>query len=260
MTLPQFKILGANLGGCEGAIMKMSDKGITLICEFEGCRTEAYQDAVGVWTIGYGHTSVAGPPSVGRGATVTHDEAAEILTRDLETFCAGVRSAITATLRLQRRSRQFPELVRSEVGECLSLRDQVPAELAQWVRAGGKVLPGLIRRRAAEAALFLLDDQPASFSTANYQTVGSTETGVSNSGGKGQSIEPLPGDLTHSSHINLAAVLSAIGGILSSAAHHLEDWIGKHASLGLEVAAVLVVVIASLWIIHEHRRDAAQHQ
>ena len=250
--------------------MKMSDKGITLICEFEGCRTEAYQDAVGVWTIGYGHTSVAGPPSVGRGATVTRDEAAEILTRDLETFCAGVKSAITATLN----DNQFSALVSFAYNVGLGnfrnssvLRsvnayrfDQVPAELAQWVRAGGKVLPGLIRRRAAEAALFLLDDQPASFSTANYQTVGSTETGVSNSGGKGQSIEPLPGDLTHSSHINLAAVLSAIGGILSSAAHHLEYWIGKHASLGLEVAAVLVVVIASLWIIHENRRGVAQHQ
>jgi lysozyme len=250
--------------------MKMNDKGIALICDFEGCRTEAYQDAVGVWTIGYGHTSVAGLPSVSPGATVTRDGAAGILMRDLETFCAGVKSAITATLN----DNQFSALVSFAYNVGLGnfrnssvLRsvnayryDQVPAELAQWVRAGGKVLPGLIRRRAAEAALFLLDDQPASFSTANYQTVGSIETGVSNSGGIGQGIEPLAGGLTGSSHINLAAVLSAAGGLLSSAAHHLEDWMGKHASLSLEIAAVLLVVIASLWIIHEHRRGAAQHQ
>ena len=36
--------------------MKISQAGLKLIEEFEGCRLTAYQDVVGVWTIGYGHT------------------------------------------------------------------------------------------------------------------------------------------------------------------------------------------------------------
>jgi len=35
--------------------MKISAEGLALIKKFEGCELEAYQDAVGVWTIGYGH-------------------------------------------------------------------------------------------------------------------------------------------------------------------------------------------------------------
>ena len=161
--------------------MKLNDKGFALICEFEGCRTEAYQDAVGVWTIGYGHTSVAGPPSVGPGVTVTRAEAAGILMRDLETFSTGVRSAITAPLN----DNQFSALVSFAFNVGLGnfrsssvLRsvnacrfDQVPADLALWVKAGGKVLPGLIRRRAAEAALFLAGDLSVALPTADRQTV-----------------------------------------------------------------------------------------
>ena len=38
--------------------MKISQEGIALIKKFEGCELDAYQDAVGVWTIGYGHIKV----------------------------------------------------------------------------------------------------------------------------------------------------------------------------------------------------------
>jgi lysozyme len=146
--------------------MKLNDTGFALICEFEGCRTEAYQDVVGVWTIGYGHTSAAGLPSVAPGLTVTRAEATGILMRDLETFSAGVKSAITTQLN----DNQFSALmsfafnvglgnfrsssVLKSVNACRF--DQVPADLALWVKAGGKVLPGLIRRRAAEGHCFSL--------------------------------------------------------------------------------------------------------
>lgn len=36
--------------------MKISNKGIELIRQFEGCHLEAYRDIAGVWTIGWGHT------------------------------------------------------------------------------------------------------------------------------------------------------------------------------------------------------------
>jgi GH24 family phage-related lysozyme (muramidase) len=244
--------------------MKLNDKGFALICEFEGCRTEAYQDAVGVWTIGYGHTSAAGPPCVGPGVTVTRAEATGILMRDLEIFSAGVRSAITAPLN----DNQFSALVsfafnvglgnfRSSsvlrsVNDCRF--DQVPADLALWVKAGGKVLPGLIRRRAAEAALFLAGDLSVASPAPDRQLVSNFHAAQA-----GHGIEPMPERVRQPSRINFAAVLSAAGGFVSSAAHHLEEWIGHRASLTLEIAAMMVVVAAVVWIIHEHRRAMAQH-
>ena len=55
--------------------MQVNEKGIELICEFEGCRTQAYRDAVGIWTVGYGHTSKAGPPEVGPGMEISEPQA-----------------------------------------------------------------------------------------------------------------------------------------------------------------------------------------
>ena len=51
--------------------MKMTDRGRKLLMEREGCKLKAYKDSVGVWTIGVGHTSGAGPPQVRAGMTIT---------------------------------------------------------------------------------------------------------------------------------------------------------------------------------------------
>src|SRR5215212_3130770 len=189
--------------------MKVNDKGFALICEFEGCRTEAYQDPVGVWTIGYGHTSAAGPPCVGPGVTVTRAEATGILMRDLETLSAGVKLAITAPLN----DYQFSALVSFAFNVGLGnfrsstvLRsvnacrfDRVPADLALWVKAGGKVLPGLIRRRAAEAALFLAGDLSVALPAADRQAASKFYKAAA-----GRAIEPMPERLHQPSHINFA--------------------------------------------------------
>jgi hypothetical protein len=180
----------------------------------------------------------------------------------VEIVSAGVKSAITSPLN----DNQFSALVSFAYNVGLGsfrsssvLRsvnacrfDRVPADLALWVKAGGKVLPGLIRRRAAEAALFLADDPSAGFATADQGAA------KSNTSQTGRGIEPLPETLHQPSHINLAAALSGVGGFISSASHHLEDWIGHRASLSLEIAAMMVVMAAVFWIIHEHRRATAQ--
>lgn len=75
--------------------MKLSDQGVDVLCDREGCRTTAYKDSVGVWTIGYGHTSAAGPPTVTSGLTITKEEAKNIFRRDVATFEAAVDKAIT---------------------------------------------------------------------------------------------------------------------------------------------------------------------
>src|SRR5512139_1748673 len=69
-----------------GALMKMSTRGRKLLTEREGLRLEAYKDSVGVWTIGIGHTSMAGNPPVMPGLKITSAQADDILTRDLERF------------------------------------------------------------------------------------------------------------------------------------------------------------------------------
>ena len=60
----------------------------------EGKRLAAYRDCVGVWTIGYGHTSRAGSPQVTPGLKIGDAEADEILSRDLGLFERGVADAL----------------------------------------------------------------------------------------------------------------------------------------------------------------------
>ncbi|HMT13520.1 MAG TPA: lysozyme [Aestuariivirga sp.] len=144
--------------------MKVSAEGLALIREQEGFRGLAYRDAAGVWTIGYGHTAMAGPPEVRPGMKITRAEAEEILTRDVAEFSAGVARAVAVPLS----DTQFSALVsfaynvglgnfrRSSVLKAVNAGDfaAVPRRLGLWVKAGGRTLPGLIRRRAAEAAMF----------------------------------------------------------------------------------------------------------
>jgi lysozyme len=144
--------------------MQMTDDGLELIKQFEGFRGAAYRDAVGIWTIGYGHTSMAGAPEVVAGLAVSEAEAGEILARDVEKFATGVRALVRVALS----DGQFSALVsfaynvglgalkKSSVLTAVNARDfaAVPRRLQLWTRAGGHVLPGLVKRRAAEAALF----------------------------------------------------------------------------------------------------------
>ena len=137
-----------------------SDMGLALTRSFEGLRLAAYQDSAGVWTIGYGHTG----PEVHRGQCIGEIEAEALLRADLAVAVECVRRAVQVALA----QHQFDALVDfcfnvgrgSFLGSSL-LRyvnqgefDSAAVQFGLWVHAGGKVLPGLVRRRAAEAALF----------------------------------------------------------------------------------------------------------
>jgi lysozyme len=140
----------------------MSDQGIdALLKKFEGCKLKAYKDPVGIWTIGYGHTSAAGEPDVTEGLTITQDEAEEILKRDLVKYEKPVADMVKVPLS----QHQFDVLVdfayNAGVGNLKSSTllkrvnagdfDAVPNELMKWTKAKGKELPGLVRRRRAES-------------------------------------------------------------------------------------------------------------
>ena len=145
--------------------MKTETRGLALIKQYEGLRLEAYQDSIGIWTIGYGHTAQAGHPHPVPGMRITQSEADAILARDLADFERAVDNAVA---RPPTQS-QFDAMVslcfnigpgnfaRSSVVRCFNLGDESQAAEAflLWNKAGGKFLPGLARRRAAEKRLFL---------------------------------------------------------------------------------------------------------
>ena len=145
--------------------MKTSGRGVALIKAHEGLRLTAYPDPVGVWTIGYGHTTAAGPPKVERGMKITDAGADAILRQDLAKFEGYVSSAVKVPLN----QNEFDALVSftfnigpgnlrsSTLLKKLNAGDRAGAadEFLKWTKAGGKTLPGLVKRREAERALFL---------------------------------------------------------------------------------------------------------
>jgi GH24 family phage-related lysozyme (muramidase) len=137
--------------------------GLRLLKSFEGLRLRAYQDAVGVWTIGYGTTAGVRP-----GQVITEAQAEALLKRDLNRFEAAVEKLVAVPLN----DNQFSALVSFayNVGEgalssstllnLLNRKEYQEAanQFLRWNRAGGMELAGLTRRRRAERALFLGQD------------------------------------------------------------------------------------------------------
>lgn len=152
--------------------MRLSERGAALIKSFESCERRvagrtgwfrAYRCPAGVLTIGWGHTNARGRP-FGEGATWSRAECDAAFEEDADFFAAGVRERV----RVELTQAQFDALVSlaynvglaafegSTLLRKLNGGDVAGAagEFRRWTRGGGKVLPGLVRRRTAEAALF----------------------------------------------------------------------------------------------------------
>ncbi len=146
--------------------MKISDKGLNLIKQFEGCHLKPYQDPIGLWTVGWGHL-------IGDGKSLpiewfrelTQEEADELLKKDLIRFERGVSRLCPLNLTQSR----FDALVSFAFNLGLGNlqistlkakhnRNDISGaanEFLRWNKAGGKVFRGLTRRREAERALYL---------------------------------------------------------------------------------------------------------
>jgi len=144
--------------------MKISPAGVNLIKEFEGFPAggRPYQDIVGVWTIGYGHTEGVGP----RSPQLTEAQASALLGNDLDRKYG----PCVNDLQLPLKQHQFDALVSfvynvgpggvaasTQVGQALRARQWQAAgdALLAWDKAGGVAVAGLTRRRQAERAMFL---------------------------------------------------------------------------------------------------------
>lgn len=141
-------------------ILRTGAKGIALIKSFEGLELRAYKCPADVLTIGYGSTG----PHVKPNMVITEKQAEDLLRQDLVRFERAVTRLVTVPIS----QNQYDALVsftfnlgegnfsRSTLLKKVNARDFAGAqkEFAKWNRAGGIVLAGLTRRRAAEAKLF----------------------------------------------------------------------------------------------------------
>ncbi len=139
--------------------MQPSQSAVDLIKASEGLRLTAYRDSAGILTIGYGSTGGIKP-----GQTITPEQAEAMLVDDLDEAADAVRKLVTVPLT----QGQFDALCsfvfnlgagRLRDSTLLRLLNQgkygeAAAQFRFWVMAGGKPLPGLVKRRAAERALF----------------------------------------------------------------------------------------------------------
>jgi lysozyme len=139
---------------------KINDAGLALVKKYEGCSLIAYQDPVGVWTIGYGHTD-----GVVSSMQITQEQADAWLEQDL----AEVANSVQDEVDVQLTPNQFSALVSfaynlgvTALQDSTLLADvnrknfaMAADQFERWVYAGGRVLPGLVARRQAEKQLFL---------------------------------------------------------------------------------------------------------
>lgn len=141
--------------------MNLPEASKPLARRFEGLRLKSYLCPAGVWTVGYGATG----PDIGPGKVVTPEWAEDRLERDLMAFIPQVLKACPVLLT------EPPDRLASILDftfnlggarlRASTLRTRVNArdwagadhELRKWVRGGGRVLPGLVLRRATDAAL-----------------------------------------------------------------------------------------------------------
>ncbi|HCH78871.1 MAG: muraminidase [Pseudomonas sp.] len=139
--------------------MHISEKGLALIRQFEGLRLSAYRCPAGIPTIGYGSTA-----GVKLGQAITAERAEQLLREDVRQFEAAVSRLVKVPLT----QGQFDALTsfafnlgakaleKSTLLRLLNAGDYsgAAAQFERWVYASGKKLAGLVKRRAAERALF----------------------------------------------------------------------------------------------------------
>lgn len=138
---------------------QISVNGLNLIKSFEGCRLKAYKalPSEKYYTIGYGHYGVDVLPNL----RITQYQAELLLLKDLARFCAAVnkydykyrwtQNEFDALVSFAYNIGNIDQLTAKGTRTKAQIADKIPA----YCKSGKKTIPGLVRRRAAERALFL---------------------------------------------------------------------------------------------------------
>jgi len=141
----------------------ITDNGLKLIKDFEGFSSKIYKDSAGFPTVGHGHLILPHEKHLFQNG-INMLQAEALLKADLQV----AERAVSRLIKIPLSDNQFDSLVSftfnlgSATLQRSTLRakvnraehDSVPTEFMRWVYAGGKIIPGLIRRRRAEASLY----------------------------------------------------------------------------------------------------------
>lgn len=249
--------------------MRVNAAGRKLIEDAEGFRPRAYRCPAGVWTIGFGHTRAAGLPEVKAGMVISRAQAQAILAEDLDGFARGVARAITTEIN----DNQFSALVAfafnvglgafrsSSVVRAVNGRqfDLVPRRLGLYVKARGRTLPGLVKRRHAEGLLFLTP-AGAGFLSFNLPRFSKAEREDMDKA-RGLIDAPRGTPLRWSSTVwaTVASGVTGIFGAVQSALWQLHDFTSIFTIPPRTYAAMTFIAVigaATFWIIAERRRHA----
>lgn len=145
--------------------MTLDTYGYKLIQQFEGLKLKAYQDSVGIWTIGYGNITYPNGKKVKKGDTITREEAEIMFKNTANNFAIKVRKLIDVSLT----QNQFNALVslayniglgafeKSTLLKLVNSSPNSPAikdQFLRWKFAGGKEIKGLLNRRIKESEVY----------------------------------------------------------------------------------------------------------
>ncbi len=243
------------------APMKTSAGGRRMIRTAEGTKLVAYLDCVGVWTIGTGHTSAAGPPKVVAGLRITEAEADAILARDLD----AVERAVLKALTRQPTQNQFDAMVslafniggkafaKSSIVSRFNRGDIEGASDAflRWNKAGGRVVNGLTARRKVERSLFRRGEVPVAIAAMESVAVPPEEM-------PGELEPPAPPKTMATSKTGWASIASGAAGVTAivtgaqsilETAQSVKDTAGQAATiLGVDYRLALLAFLACLLV------------
>lgn len=248
--------------------MQMSPGGMTaLLKRFEGCKLTAYRCPAGICTIGYGHTSAAGAPPPRDGMTITQQQADDILSRDLKQYETAVRDMVHQPLT----QHQFDVLVdfayNAGIGNLQSSTllkkvnaakfDEVPAELMKWTKGGGKVLPGLVRRRQAESAWWVSGEDTAASTVKEEPTADEHEQRTDP--------DPVPvRTMADSKQGNAALVTAGLGslGVAKQVAAQAQDasdtadqFINLLSNPNFLIMSAIIALAAAIWFFRKKHME-----
>ncbi len=159
------QLIGFKLDSKVSGQWDISENGYALIRDFEGFENKAYKDTGGVWTIGYGTIKYPDGRSVKQGDTCTRAQAEQWLKSD----CRWVDACLDKYVKANINQNQFDALASFvyNIGENQFRSSTLLAKLNagdyrvaaanfdRWIYDNGKIITGLVTRRAREKALFM---------------------------------------------------------------------------------------------------------
>lgn len=172
----------------------------------EGNILHAYQDPVGIWTLGVGHTAAAGPPVPTLGMTITAGQSDAILAADLaKVYEPAVDRRVTVPLAQYERDAVIllaynigeGNLAKSDLLRCLNAGDKAGAAagFSHFTTSRGVQLAGLVKRRATERTIFLTGTYPGLKPDAGQTTAEMSAAVTLAQGSKGDAVEHLQTEL-----------------------------------------------------------------